>query len=310
MFRSILVPLDGTPQSAAALPPACAIVRASGGTLHLLHVVSGGDEQLITAANVRLDPIRNELCEAGFSIDTDVRRGETANEIIAAARELEVDLIVMATRTKGSRSMVALTSVSRAVVSRSPTPVLLVRPGAIRTDHLRTLLVPVDGSPGGSLALAAAVALARAMPARIVLLQVVVPLNAQEVSSLPGVTLGGFIDPAWGNLAIASSEDYVDKLADHLAAGGLVCEAHVAVGEVAQEIVRCSEDFGADIVIMSTHSRTWPGDALHSSVALEVLGHGLHPVLLVQRESLSSEVTADDATFGDWAANVAGAAQS
>jgi nucleotide-binding universal stress UspA family protein len=289
MFRSILVPLDGTPQSAAALPVACAIAQCSGGSLHLLHVVPEADGHALTSATLRLQAIINELYGGGFSIDVDVRRGETAAEIIGAARDRATDLIVMATRTKGSRSMLALTSVTRAVASQSSAPVLLVRPGAIRTQHMRTLLVPVDGSPGGSLALAAAIALAQTMTARLVLLSVIVPLTADAVSALAGMTLGGFIDPAWGTLAVESAEDYVHKLADHLNNGGIVCEARVAIGEVAPEIIRCSEDVAADAVVMSTHTRTWPGDALVSSVALDVLADGQRPVLLVRREPLAGE---------------------
>jgi nucleotide-binding universal stress UspA family protein len=197
---------------------------------------------------------------------------------------------------KGSRSILALTSVSRAIVSLSPAPVLLVRPGARRTQHMRTLLVPVDGSPGGSLALAAAIALAHTMQARLVLLQVVVPLNAEEVAALPGMTLGGFIDPAWGNLAVESAEDYLHKLAEHLEAGGLSCEARVAVGEVAAEIVRCGGDVDADLVVMSTHARTWPGEALVGSVALNVLEYGELPLLLVHREPLAGDVLAETET--------------
>jgi nucleotide-binding universal stress UspA family protein len=187
------------------------------------------------------------------------------------------------------------------VVSVSPAPVLLVRPGARRTLHMHTLLVPIDGSPGGSLALAAAIALAHTMSARLVLLQVVVPLNAEEVAALPGMTLGGFIDPAWGNLAVASAEDYVHKLADHLSAAGVACEARVALGDVAPEVVRCSDDVDADLIVMSTHARAWPADALVGSVAVTVLEHGQRPVLLVHREPLASDVELASETSGELA---------
>jgi nucleotide-binding universal stress UspA family protein len=239
-------------------------------------------------------------------VNVHMRSGDPAAAIVTAARELDADLIVMATHARGNRSVLALTSVSRAVVSQSQVPVLLVRPGARGTQRIRTLLVPVDGSPGGSLALAAAIAMAHTMQARLVLLQVVVPLNADEVAALPGMTLGGFIDPAWGNLAVAGAEAYVHKLADHLTAGGLVCEAHVAVGEVAPEIVRCSTDVGADLVVMSTHARTWPGEALVGSVALNVLEYGELPLLLVHREPPAGEVIAESETPSMLASTISG----
>ncbi len=39
MFERVLVPLDGTSQSAVALPPARVLALATGGTLRLLRVI-------------------------------------------------------------------------------------------------------------------------------------------------------------------------------------------------------------------------------------------------------------------------------
>ena len=165
------------------------------------------------------------MCDPHLSVHTSVRVGEAATEIVAYATIHANDLIVMATRALGPRSMMALTSVAQELVAHSPCPVLVTRQEDNQPEHMRTLLVPIDGSPGGSLALAAASALARPAHGRIVLLDVVVPVPAEAVAALPGMTVGGFVDPAWEDLARTSAHDYVESIARRLQASGIETEA-------------------------------------------------------------------------------------
>jgi nucleotide-binding universal stress UspA family protein len=119
---------------------------------------------------------------------------------------------------------------------------------------------------------------------RIVVLQVVVPVPPDAIEALPGVTVGGYIDPLWEDLSVASARQYVDGLAGSLAAAGVECEAYVATGEISAEIARCAERVDADLVVMSTHALSWPDRAYVDSVADRVLTEGKRPVLLVRRE--------------------------
>src|SRR5690349_15987508 len=85
MYRSILVPLDGSSLSEYALPTACDIARRSGATIHLAHVrvhtlpipiyVEGLpviDEPLQSVEKAReltyLELIRDRIAEPGLSI--------------------------------------------------------------------------------------------------------------------------------------------------------------------------------------------------------------------------------------------------
>jgi nucleotide-binding universal stress UspA family protein len=290
MFRSILVPLDGHPQAATALPLARAVAEATGAVVHLLRVTSPVLKDGATAARNYLEQTADELRGANLRAETIVRYGDPAAEIVVEARARDIDLIVMATHGRGARSIAALTSVARHVLANSPAPVLLVRQGDVRPRRFRTLLVPVDGSPGGSLALAAATALARVTGARIVLLDVVVPIEAQELVALPGMTLGGFIDPAWEELAQTAARTYVESLAGRLRDARFTVEAHMATGQVASEIIRYSNDVNADLIVMSTHATAWPGQAYLSSVAGGVVREGYRPVLLVRREVPAAEL--------------------
>jgi nucleotide-binding universal stress UspA family protein len=199
----------------------------------------------------------------------------------------------MASHAYGSHSIAALASVSRRVLASSPAPVLLVRPGGVRTTRIRTLLVPVDGSPGGSLALGVALAMTRVTGARIVLLDVVVPLAATEFGDLQGMTHGGFVDPNWEQLAHTTARAYVDGLAEQLARKGVNVEPRLATGEVVAEIERCAAEIDADLVVMSTHSVVWPLQAYLGSVADAVLRDGRRPVLLIRREAPVGDTAAE-----------------
>jgi nucleotide-binding universal stress UspA family protein len=182
--------------------------------------------------------------------------------------------------------MLALTSVAQAVVSQSPCPVLVTRREARQPDRIRTLLVPIDGSPGGSLALAAASALAKSAHSRIVVLDVVVPVPAEALAALPGMTVGGFVDPAWEDLAHTSAHEYVEGVARRLQASGTDAEARVVTGDIPKEILRCATEIDADAIVMSTHAVGWPTRAYVASVADHVIREGVRPVLLVKRETL------------------------
>jgi nucleotide-binding universal stress UspA family protein len=285
MFRSILIPLDGSQESATALPLARTVARTTGGRLDLL-TVTPDSANVEAAAALYLQGTAAMVCDAHVSVHTAVRIGDAATEIAAYATQHASDMIVMATRAVGPRSVMALTSVAQEVVAQSPCPVLVTRRGDKQPQQMRTVLVPVDGSPGGSLALAAARALARPAHSRVVLLEVVVPVPREAVAALPGMTVGGFIDPTWEDLARTSARGYVEGVARRLQAGGLETEARVVTGDVANEILCCAEDIDADAIVMSSHKMAWPARAYVPSVADHVIRQGVRPVLLVKREPM------------------------
>ena len=68
----------------------------------------------------------------------------------------------------------------------------------------------------------------------IALLDVVVPVPVDAFADMPALSLGAYVDPVWEELALSAARIYVDSLARRLTDVGLVCEAHVATGEVAK----------------------------------------------------------------------------
>jgi len=61
------------------------------------------------------------------NVDTMVRAGTPADQIVRAADELEADLIVIGGRGKGAMEAIVLGSVAYRVLHHAPCPVLVTR---------------------------------------------------------------------------------------------------------------------------------------------------------------------------------------
>ena len=110
MFKSILVPIDLAHQSSwqFAIPEAIELAKAGQCKLTVMTVVRETKvmfegvyfpfqlEQMVADARSNLDKIVHEFHTTEFQIEQEVRFGSIGHEILAAARDRDVDLIVMA----------------------------------------------------------------------------------------------------------------------------------------------------------------------------------------------------------------------
>jgi nucleotide-binding universal stress UspA family protein len=79
------------------------------------------------AAQEAVDRIAEVFGDVSARVDVHVRAGTPADEIIRAANELNVDLIVVGGRGKGAVEAILLGSVSYRVLHHAPCPVLVTR---------------------------------------------------------------------------------------------------------------------------------------------------------------------------------------
>jgi nucleotide-binding universal stress UspA family protein len=292
MFEKLLVPLDGTAESAVALPLARTVARATGGEILLTRIVTSRTASVRDPAKAEartyLKRVAAELSKDGTRVATIVQRGDSpAAEIAREVAAQGADLVVMATHGRGGLERALFGSVAEGVVAESPVPVLLVRPGGHRTTRLNTVLVPIDWSPGSALALGIAAPLARKTGAKIVLVQVVVPATIVY----PGPAL--WADPLWDEDVLVSAQRHVDDLAERLQKAGFTAESHTAAGFVPETIVSTADQVDADLVVMSTHGLRGPARTMLGSIADEVVRAAHRPVLLVRPHARSApaEVT-------------------
>jgi len=140
-LKKILCPVDHSECSYLALKYAISLALKDEAKLYLMHVI---DSRLYDTEMYKLSPYKlNEIDESKIRTDlmkslpegtTDVLEVETIvvkgvpfNEIINAATEISVDLIVIGTHGRTGISHVMLGSVAEKVVRKAVCPVLTVR---------------------------------------------------------------------------------------------------------------------------------------------------------------------------------------
>jgi nucleotide-binding universal stress UspA family protein len=281
MFTHIVVPLDGTAESTVAVTQACALASLTGASISLLRVYAGGSP---TPESVEyLQKAALECGNASGTVDLAVLAGDPAEVILQQVDERGADLVVMRTRGRAGLSRAVLGSVTETVVQRSPRPVLLLPPQASPATQVRTVLVPVDGSPGGALALGAARELARLTGARLRLLQVVVPAATQFVqASVTGAPV--YIDPSWDEDAVSGARAYVNSLTQRLSAEGLHSDGEVLIANsVPDAIVGNAPEQHADLIVMSSEAHTGAARLILGSVTDAVVRTATCPVLVLRR---------------------------
>lgn len=290
MAQELLVPVDDTAVAPLALPVAEALAKAMGARIVRFHVQAArresGLESPAHVPAVTIGDLDPNLAPAAVSVRSVVSPVDVPQAIVDEAVRRDARLIVMGTRARSGAGRVALGSVADEVLAKSPIPVVLVRAGEEPIEAIRTLLVPVDGTPGGSLALGIAVELARAASAKVVALRVVAQeADMDTLISNAGIGMGtrGYVIDTWEQAALDSARYYVQRLVEPLGKLGVRAEARSAFGDPARTIVRVADEVGADLVVMSTRARRGLARALLGSVAAHVVRSSKHPVLLVRR---------------------------
>jgi nucleotide-binding universal stress UspA family protein len=151
----------------------------------------------------------------------------------------------------------------------------------------RTIVVPLDGSPGSELALVPAAELARAHGATLRLLHV-------APSPTAAVALDGLMLEYADQVAERIRHDVRAYLTSAAAAvSGMPAELVVRFGDPADEIVREARTDGVYLVLMATHRRSGLRRLLEGSVAEGVAAAASVPVLLVdhgQRQAVGESV--------------------
>jgi nucleotide-binding universal stress UspA family protein len=259
------------------------MARATGATVGLLRVVANASPALVNVERDRLERIGAELSGADLTVNTAVLAGEVAEAILTYRRAVGADLIIMRTHGRSGITRAVLGSASERVLAESQVPVMLLRAGDRRLEHVRMLAVPVDGSPGGAVALGTAVALAQATGAGIKVIDIAqqIPPSVLGADGLDGYW---YYDPAWDEDALIAASAYAERLAERLRAAGLVATAEAQLAlNVHEAIVATADKAQADLIVMSTHALTGPQRALLGSVADAVVRSAHCPVLLVHR---------------------------
>jgi nucleotide-binding universal stress UspA family protein len=310
VFRSIVVPLDGSSFGLQALPAALGLAGPAQAAVHLVYVQEPplapiglpGEpvlephiaSVLVAGMDRYLGELADRICaRTRLKVSAAIRHGRAAEAIAAYAREAGADLIVLTTHGRGGLSRLWLGSVADELLRIAVIPLLAVRParrsqGLGRERRFRHVLAPLDGSDLAEQALAPAVVTARLAKARLTLLRVVTPHLA--IARPAPVTR---LDRADLVRQRREAEDYLRGVAERLRQEGVpVTTRVVASGDPARAIIRSAAAGRADVIAMATHARGRLGRFLRGSVCDKVLrGASRTAVLLTRPRFAESDST-------------------
>jgi nucleotide-binding universal stress UspA family protein len=296
MYRSLLVPLDGSLPSEHALPLALSIARRSGAALQLVHVhmplmVDGiaatyslGDTANRAQAHSYLEALVKRLTNttevpvSGVLLD-----GPVVSVLEEHARTTESDLIVMTTHGRGPLSRFWLGSVADELIRRTDMPLLVVRPddGApdlIRTPVLQRILIPLDGSETAEQILEPAIALGTLMDAEYTLLRVLEPVPIYG-HNLTGYAAGG-TDLAVLKQLQAEAQTYLEGVAHRFRGRSRVQTRVVVHPQIASAILGEARAHAVNLIALETHGRHGLARLVLGSVADKVIRGAPIPILV------------------------------
>lgn len=289
MFRTILVPLDGSVVGEQALAAAARLARAFQATVHLVHVhypnsltpivietlpVIDADLRSLAAEHERFY-LNHVAAQPVFNgVQTVVTRleGAVAETLAAHAQAINADLIVMTTHGWSGFEHFWLGSVAESLLRLTHTPLWLMRPGESASraaQPLRRILVPLDGSARAEQVLAPVQSLAALDGARITLARVLVQRRGADQADVTAQK--------------QEIETYLQALATRLEAQGV--PADIAVGtadQPARALLTLSRELQVDAMALATRGQGSWQRMVMGSVADKIIRASPVPVLVVR----------------------------
>lgn len=139
MLEHVLVPLDGSELSEAAIEHAMTLLGGEGEMtfLRVVDTKTGLEhykepqreqirQEMIESADGYLKRLGEPLLKRGVRTKTEVRTGKPADVIVDVARELKVNAIAMSTHGRTGISRWRFGSVAQKVLTAAPCPVYII----------------------------------------------------------------------------------------------------------------------------------------------------------------------------------------
>lgn len=306
-IRRILCPVDLSEPSSHALDHAAAIARWYESSLTVLHVVArvplaalgpGAPARpavLLTppdrdALIARIRQFAGTVAAGRVGPEIATREGDPVGEILAQAREMSADLLVLGTHGRSGFDRLVLGSVTEKVLRKAEGPVLSVPPRAPAAPAgavvaYRRVLCPVDFSPSSMRALQYAMSIAEENNAHLTVLHVVEydlrhhPDLYETIISDDRLTLREFRS----RCDALSRERLEDAVPEHVRAYCTV-ETKLAGGSPAREILRAAAEEQSDLIVIGVRGRGGADLVLLGSTAQHVVRAAACPVLTLRGE--------------------------
>ncbi len=286
MYSKLLVTLDGSRIAEGILPYARSLAKTFNVPVELLQVidpdvisalsdlsmgryVDAAEADMKRTSRDYLKSVARSFLDSGTT-NCSAEIGNPAEVIADRAAAHSGTLIAMATHGRSGAQRWFLGSVANKVLHAATNPLLLVRAtdkSEISTEApLKTVLVPLDGSPLAELVLPHIAAVTKSMKLEVVLLRVSVPVYGQLMKSIRQET-----------------KSYLEGKVQQLEAEGLDKISYVMLeGDAAGEIIDMAQKTPDNLVAMCTHGRSGVGRWVLGSITDRVVCYSGDPVLVIR----------------------------
>jgi nucleotide-binding universal stress UspA family protein len=285
VFRSIVVPVDGSSLAEGAIPYALALAERTQSQVRFVLVHPGQyPPLLIDSARVYLTELTERFrARLGASLSSIILNGPAAPSLVQHVRDIGADLVVMTTHGRSGIERAWLGSVADEVIRSIEVPIIVLRPrtdGTFPAFDMREILVPLDGSPLAETALGPAAVLAKLWDAEMSLVQMVYPVLFTPDAVLP---FAGGYDEEITAREQELAKDYVRDLSGTLRAKGIRASgtALVAPRPVAESLIDLAQPARVSLVALATHGRGGLRRLVLGSVADKVIRGAPVPILVI-----------------------------
>jgi nucleotide-binding universal stress UspA family protein len=261
----------------------CEVHLAIVQPLHIGNLLTPAQRDVLWQAATETEASRHMLDAAGLAYRFHTELGDPARTIVALARSLACDEIVIGSRGMSALDGLAIGSVAYKIVHESATPVTVV-PNPRSASELdlgddepvHRILLPVDGSLPAARAVEYVCALHDGrVPVAVHLVNVQLPIISGNVRRFVS-------DEAITQYCRAEGEAALRPARKALQAAGLSFDDHVLIGHAAQTLVRQAMHWGCTRIVMGTRGLGALANVLVGSTALQVMHLSESPVTLVK----------------------------
>lgn len=295
MYKRILVPLDGSPMGDRVLPYVRNLGKKLNAKVELFRVFDPepaffypepfefqdrheASEHYRQDVMTAMGTAKTDLESAGVAAtavlhgpekaETEGKKmshtfGTAAEHIVLESEKDDDTLIVMSTHGRSGAGRWVMGSVTDKVLHAVKTPLMIIRAegnDAVLDGTMGHIIVPLDGSALAETILPHAVALAKALEAKVCLVRAVS-----------------------GDKSDDDEHAQLDRLAEGALAQGVASVEGVLLhGDPATAIVDLTHEFPDALVAMTTHGRSGMGRWWMGSVADRVVRHAAGPVMVLR----------------------------
>ena len=299
-IQRILCPIDFSDHSRRALDHAIAIARWYTSTVTVLHVFPSAQVAPVGPGPVVVEPIflspvdRDKLLAdtkafaatesaPGITMETAVREGSVAAEILEHAETIKANLLVIGTHGRSGFERLLLGSVAERVLRKARCPVMTVPsrlPDAMPAGPVlyKRILCPVDFSDASWHALKYAISMAQEADGELAILHVIGHEleHTSDIEFATGMTVGDFLKDR--------EETLRQRLREAVASASESCRADslIAHGKPWREVLRVAAERQSDLIVMGVQGRGAADILFFGSTTQHVVRDASCPVLTLR----------------------------